>query len=166
MAKSWTDINNLKLFSQEITYDNPDINLLSEILNNIDLDNENNFDYILFGFLSCNYDVINLLIDKGVNINNLKYNKFPFIHFAIIIGKINLVKILLNLGIDVDMKDYTGYTPLMTAVQVNNIKYVKLLVDNNADVNYVRNRYPHLSAKKLAKHSEYYDILEILNKCK
>jgi ankyrin repeat protein len=93
-------------------------------------------DCILLAAGEGNYDILKLLIDRGVDVDAVRNEKNnTALHLAANFGHSKVVELLVESGADTNLKNYYGYTPLILAISEDIKEMVKILLDSNADIN-------------------------------
>ena len=115
---------------------------------------------LLYGIVSGNSKVVQLLVDGGSTVNFYDGSSFGSLHYAISSNNYDIVKILVDHGADIEMKNMNGETPIFDAIRFENIKSIKLLIDKKANLN-VKNKLGQtpLSLVIPATHKEIFELL-------
>ena len=101
----------------------------------VDAKNPNGMTPLYIAALRKNYNVLELLIQKGANVNEMCPDLSP-LFMAASDGDEKLAKILIDNNADINIKTVTrGFTPLFWAAVSNHKNVVDLLVKNGADLN-------------------------------
>ena len=81
------------------------------------------------------YEMVELLIEKGIDINLTNFYDDNALKTAVSMGSqnINIVRLLLESKINPNLKSIHGETPLHEAVRQGNAQLVKLLLQYKAD---------------------------------
>jgi len=93
-----------------------------------------------------NYELIELLIEKGANIHqkdnygrNAAYIAVMNNQINIMNDQMNILKKVFELGVDIDISIDDGYSPLTLAAYRNHLNVIEFLIQSGADVNFVAN---------------------------
>lgn len=111
------------------------------------------------------YEIAEVLIDKGIDINKVNIDGWSALHFTIFYGYTNLfAKITLVNGADINLATKEGVTQLHLAVLSDDIYFLNALIDKgvNKDVYDENNESPYQLAQKLNK-LEYVRVLRSEN---
>ena len=107
----------------------------------IDVQNSRGETPLLRAIAYKNWQVAQLLIDRGANVNirSMDYRQTP-LSMAVGENNLEMIELLIAKKADVNFKDSRGNTPLMTAVYSRNrnglkLEIIQLLIANGADVN-------------------------------
>ena len=84
------------------------------------------------------YEIVKLLLNKGVDINSGGFMQGPPLYFASSYGDLSMVKYLVDNGADVNIIDAEGNTPLMESVKYPDI--CRYLLENGAHRDSINNR--------------------------
>lgn len=79
------------------------------------------------------FEVIALLVSRGVSINQAADDGHTPLHAAVLSGHLNIVEQLLNLGADANARDNLGETPLYLGR--NSLDVMMMLAKHGADIN-------------------------------
>ncbi|KAK1444515.1 ankyrin repeat and protein kinase domain-containing protein [Babesia gibsoni] len=81
------------------------------------------------------YDVLKMMLDKGVNAGQEDKSMKTALHVAVEDNRIDCVKLLIEHKADLDRQDVLGRTPLYIAVIENRVEAIEILLEHGCDVN-------------------------------
>ena len=91
--------------------------------------------FLANAILAGNFNLANMLIERGTNINvQVENNQTPLM-LAIRYNKSEIVDKLLNKGVDMNLRDINGNTALLIATANNDYKTIEKLINKGADLN-------------------------------
>eukprot|EP01095_Lingulamoeba_sp_RSL-Kostka_P012835 TRINITY_DN5164_c0_g1_i2.p1 TRINITY_DN5164_c0_g1~~TRINITY_DN5164_c0_g1_i2.p1 ORF type:complete len:238 (+),score=40.53 TRINITY_DN5164_c0_g1_i2:69-782(+) len=88
-------------------------------------------------FFLADYDIAEILIEKGINVNHIALDGSCCLHHAVILNYIDLIELYIINKCNVNCYDDSYRTPLLYATHDHYKNAVELLIDNGADINSV-----------------------------
>ncbi|HBL98179.1 TPA: hypothetical protein DDZ86_00880 [Candidatus Dependentiae bacterium] len=106
------------------------------------------------------YNLVKLLIERGVNVNIKNFTGWTPLHVAAKKGCFGIVKLLLERGANVNIESFTNWTPLHVAAKNGCFDTVKLLLEKGANIS-AKNNWGHtpLELVNIQKQGDIADLL-------
>ena len=105
------------------------------------------------------FELVRLLIGKGVDINTKNRGGETLLHIAVEKGHLEIVRALLEKNADINAKNQYGNTPLLAAIEKGHLEITRALLDKGADINIEDNHGK--TALDLAKEKGHTGIVDV-----
>jgi ankyrin repeat protein len=125
----------LKLFIEEIKKDEPNLNLVSDLINlgTINTQDDNNGNAPLYRAARLGkIEIAQMLIAAKADLNVQDEKGWTPLHWAAKFGRVEIARMLIYAGADVNVQDEEGDTPLHRAAFYEQGKIVRMLIDAGA----------------------------------
>ena len=146
--KKFNKLLDYKKFSFNELYDesfeslirNGDAQIFSHVINNmINLEFEDNWRPIHFVCRYGTFEMLKLLVDKGVNLECENNDKWRPIHFVCRHGTFEMLKLLLDKGVNLECETNSKWRPIHFVCHYGTFEMLKLLVDKGVNLECVTN---------------------------
>jgi ankyrin repeat protein len=97
----------------------------------------NNWSVLMMASLEGNYDLVELLINKGANVNYICPLGWTALMIACINCHVKIIEFLIEKGANINAKTNDGFNPLMCAmINKNNETLISYLIEKGANLDH------------------------------